>query len=363
MADQNAFSPVDPIKAWKDLQQNWTDALKEMTDRATEMAQSSMTPEGLKQFTDAWVDTQKKFIEQGTMMNKIFPSTELADRFQNAAKMYLETYRWWAEALNSAQGGAPPAGVNEAVTSMWKQAYQNFIEPIVGMPWLTGMPGVPEFQRMVGMPVQAADALMDMQKNWSDMVERATSSAIEGVESSGPEVMREFYASWAKGYEMTVGKLIRVPPIGPAREGIELYQKSLDSYLHLCGAAFDFYLRTTKPSLDAFVSVSNKAQNLMTGDVTPETFQKLYSLTIAEFEKRLHELFSADEFVQTLRTTLEASLSFQKDYQAFLEANLKGTPIVTRTEMDQVHEELYMLRRQIRELGQSVKGIPVKKSS
>ena len=93
------------------------------------------------------------------------------------------------------------------------------------------------------------------------------------------------------------------------------------------------------------------------GRITPETFEKLYSLTIKEFEKRLQELFSTDEFVRALRTTLEASLTFQRDYQAFIEANLKGTPIVTRTEMDEVHEEMYLLRKQVRTLGDKIKDL------
>lgn len=363
MSENNGFSPVDPIKAWKDLQQNWTATLKEMTDKATELSRSPLSGEGLKRFTDTWVDSQKKFVEQGMVMNKLFPSAELADRFQNAARIYLETYRWWAETLGGGKGGSPPANVTEVVTSVWKQSYQLFVEPMMRLPWLPGLPGMPELRGVAGVPMQATDALLDMQKNWSEMVERATRSAIEHLQSNGPEVMREFYASWAKGYELTVGKLVRVPPIGPAREGIELYQKSLDSYLRLCGAAFDFYLRTTKPSLDAFVSVSNKAHELMKGEVTPETFQKIYSLTIAEFEKRLHELFTADEFVRTLKTTLDTSLSFQKDYQAFVEATLKGTPIVTRTEVDEVHEELYLLRRQIRELKDTVKALEEKRST
>lgn len=358
MTDQSPFSPVDPIRAWKDLQQNWATALKEMTDRASEMAKgSTMTPDGLKQFTDAWIDTQKKFVEQGMMMNKIFPSPELAERFQGAAKMYLDTYRWWADALGSAQSGGPPVGVTEAVTSMWKQAYQNFLEPMMSMPWMPTVPGGFDPRSMFGVPTQASDTMVEMQRNWQEMIDRATKQAMEGIEAGSPEMMREFYASWAKGYEMTIGKLIRVPPVGPAREGVELYQRSLDSYLKLCGAAFDFYLRTTKPSLDAFVSVSNKAHEMVKDEVTPETFQKLYSLTIVEFEKRLQELFTADEFVRTLRTTLDASLSFQKDYQAFLESNLKGTPVVTRTEMDEVQEELYSLKRQIRELTQTIKAL------
>lgn len=362
MSEHNGFSPVDPIKAWKDLQQNWTAALKEMTEKATEMSRSPMSAEGLKRFTDSWVDTQKKFVEQGMMTNKLFPSSELADRFQSAARIYLETYRWWAETLGGAKGGVPSTNVTDVVTTIWKQSYQTFLEPVLRLPWLPNLPAMPAFHQTAALPVQTTDALLDMHRNWSEMVERATRSAIENLQSNGPEVMREFYASWAKGYEMTVGKLIRVPPIGPAREGIELYQKSLDSYLRLCGATFDFYLRTTKPSLDAFVSVSNKAHELMKGEVTPETFQKIYSLTIAEFEKRLHELFTADEFVRTLRTTLDTSLSFQKDYQAFVEAALKGTPIVTRTEIDQVHEELYLLRRQLRELKDMIKALGEKRN-
>jgi polyhydroxyalkanoate synthesis regulator phasin len=350
MTDQSTFSPVDPIRAWKDLQQSWTTAVKEMTERATQLAKSPVTPDGLKSFTDAWVDTQRKLVEQGMMMNKLFPSEDLAERFQGAAKMYLESYRMWADTLGAAQNGGAPVVMHDALLTMWKQTYRSFFEPIMGIPGMASFPGGLDISRMMQLPVQGGEALSEMQKSWMEMLDRATRTSIESFQSGGSEVMREFYASWAKGYEMTVGKVIRVPPIGPAREGIEIYQKSLDSYLKLCGAAFDFYLRTTKPSLDAFVTVSNKAHDMLKGEVTPESFQKLYGVTIAEFEKRLKELFTADEFVQAMRTTLDASMSFQSDYQSFLEANLKGTPIITRSEMDEVQEELYALKKQLREL-------------
>ena len=372
MAEQGGFSPTDTIKAWKDLQENWARALKEMTSKASELATGPLTPETLKKFTDAWIDHQKEFLEKGMMLDKLFPSEELAERFNQATKMYLETYRWWADALGRNAEGFSPADMTETVTKMWKEAYEAFVAPTVNMPWMAtwskmlGVPGMPSMfpglnlEKMTELPSKAADALVEMQRNWQEVMARATRQVVEGLEEGGPEMMKEFYASWAKGYELTVGKLLQMPPIGPAREGIELYQRSLDSYLKLCGAAFDFYLRTTKPSLEAFASVTTKAQELMKEDVTPETFQKLYGLTISEFEKRLTELFKADEFVKTLKTTLEASLTFQKDYQAFMEANLKGTPVVTRTEMNEVHEELYALRKQVKELTKAIEELRAK---
>ena len=104
MSDRIPFAPVDPMKAWQELQKNWTAALKEMTERASSMT-PTMSAESLKSFTNAWVDTQKKFIEQGMNISGLFPTGDLADRFQNASKVYLESYKWWAEALGAAQEG------------------------------------------------------------------------------------------------------------------------------------------------------------------------------------------------------------------------------------------------------------------
>jgi hypothetical protein len=354
MSDEKGQLGTDPMRAWTDLQRSWTEALQSMATKASDMSTTAIHPEGLRSFVNAWMETQRKFVEQGMMLRDLFPSPELAERFTSATSMYLQFYKWWADSLSAAKEGGLQGVVPEAAVNMWRQTYHSFVEPMMAMPWLSG---AKELRGAMGYPLDAADALVDMQRNWSDMLDRAAKTAIEGLESSGPEVMREFYASWAKGYEMTVGKLVRIPPIGPARQGIELYQKSLDSYLRLCGAAFDFYLRMSRPSLDALANISKEAQKLMGEDVTPETFEKLYGLTIKEFEKRLQELFSADEFVRALRTTLEASLTFQKDYQAFIEANLKGTPIVTRTEMDEVHEEMYLLRKQVRTLADKIKGL------
>ena len=354
MSDQKGMHATDPTKAWTDLQRSWTEALQGLASKASDMSSSTMHPEGLRTFVNAWMDTQRRFVEQGMMLRDLFPSPELADRFSSATTMYLQFYKWWADALGAAKAGGMGGVVPEAAVSMWRQTYQTFAEPLMSMPW---MAGAKDLTGALGLPVESADAFLEMQRNWTDAVERATRGAIEGLETSGPEVMREFYASWAKGYEMTVGKLVRMPPIGPARQGVELYQRSLDSYLKLCGAAFDFYLRMSRPSLDALASISKEAQTLMGPDVTPETFEKLYSITIKEFETRLQELFGTDEFVKALRTTLEASLSFQKDYQSFVEGSLKGTPVVTRSEMDEVHEEMYLLRKQVRTLADKIKNL------
>jgi polyhydroxyalkanoate synthesis regulator phasin len=74
-------------------------------------------------------------------------------------------------------------------------------------------------------------------------------------------------------------------------------------------------------------------------------------------EKQFHVLFESDEFVRSLQTTLEASLSFYHQSQKLTEDYLKVTPVITRTEMDEVHEEVYELRREIDELRQQVKKI------
>jgi hypothetical protein len=161
------------------------------------------------------------------------------------------------------------------------------------------------------------------------------------------QTVEEFHAAWMEAYEETMGRVIRIPNVGPAREKHDLLFKCMDAAVRWQGASLEFALEMQIPAREAFEKVAGKAAGLIRPDATAEDFQRFYEELSKETEQRLFELLKSRRFADAMKTTLSTSLDLFKLSQEMMEQQLKGTPIVTRSEMDEVEQELVAMRRKV----------------
>jgi class III poly(R)-hydroxyalkanoic acid synthase PhaE subunit len=344
---------------WADLHKAWVANLNDLMEQASTSQKSFFAPDAFQAFSENWVKTQSEFLRKGFEMNHLFPTPELAERFTHAMETQLQVFRWWADTMvkTASEGGM---GDPQALVETWRKSYGALMEHMIPTP-LTD-----PFKALLGSttdwPSNLASLTGEWSKVWTDMMKRGWSTMSAAPDGFvPPKQIRDFYDSWIKGYEETLGRWFKLPSIGPLRRNQEHYQEALDSYVRLCAASFDYANRLLEPSIKAFEELTRQTAELMKGDITPETFRQIYQQMVQSAEKQFHVLFESDEFVRSLQTTLEASLSFYHQSQKLTEDYLKVTPVITRTEMDEVHEEVYELRREIDELRQQVKKIATAK--
>ncbi len=348
----NQTSATELTSKWAELQRAWMDNLNSMVEKTSEAGKSFFKPEQFQSFTENWLKSQSEFLRKGFEMSHLFPTPDLAERFTKAMESQLQVFRWWADTMVKA---ATEGGIGEpsALMDTWKKNYATMMSQMIPAP-LAG-PFQSWLNSATGMPTDFSGLMGEWSKVWTDTMRQAWSSMTSAPGSMAPpQQVKDFYDSWIKAYEETLGRWFNLPSIGPLRRNQELYQRALDSYIKLNAANFDYANKLMEPSIEAFEELTRKTAEMMKGEMTPDTFRQLYQQMVQTAEKRFRELFESDEFVRSLETTLEASLSFYHESQKLTEEYLKATPIITRTEMDEVHEEVYQLRRELDALKRKV---------
>ncbi len=340
---------------WSELQKAWMDNLGSLAETATGGGKSFFKPEQFQEFTEKWLKTQSEFLRKGFEMSHLFPTPDLTERFTKAMEAQLEVFRWWANAAVKAVtegGAADPSGLMDA----WRKSYAEIVEKM--MPGPLAAPFQSWFGSTSEMPGNISGLMGEWSRVFTDTM-RKTWSSMPATPGGmvPPEQVKDLYDSWIKAYEETLGRWFNLPSIGPLRRNQELYQRALDSYVRLYAANFEYASKLLEPSVEAFEDLTQKTAEMMKGDMTPDAFRQLYQEMIQTAEKRFRVLFESDEFVRSLQTTLDASLSFYRESQELTEEYLKSTPIITRTEMDEVHEEVYQLRRDLDELKRKFNSI------
>ncbi|MBI4713553.1 MAG: hypothetical protein HY762_09705 [Planctomycetes bacterium] len=184
--------------------------------------------------------------------------------------------------------------------------------------------------------------------NWSN-ISTEMGEMLKG--KADPEKYKNFYATWVKGYESAVGKFLKIPSVGPSRQILDKINKSLDAFIKYCGAISDFNMVLYAPGKETIEEFAKKSAAIaQDGQFTQEKYKQFYDLLINTFEERFYQMFKTPAFGEILKTTLEASLNFRKQHFAVVEELLKSTPIITRSEIDDVYRELYDLKKRIKEL-------------
>lgn len=335
-------------------------------------------------FSNPWLDTWNKFAEafkphpfSTTDLSGFFPSwytlyDEMAKKFHtiplsgvvgniyprfiDAADIYMKLFKSWAD-----MGGninASPETMNNLL-GLWLDGQKEVFSSLFGLP----LPNV-----MGNNMSDWSESVKKSLENFSQFYSQDYQSFVENWKKmsqemdeimkgkSDPAKYREFYNSWIKGYESSFGKFIKMPMVGPSRQVLDKIHKSIDSFMKYCGAIVDFNLVLYAPGKQSIEELSKNASSILKGEVSQEKYKEFYEILIKTFEDRFYQLFKTPAFSHVLKTTLEATMEFRKDHFAVVEEVLKSTPIITRSEINDVYQELYNLKKRVKELEKLLKS-------
>ncbi len=208
------------------------------------------------------------------------------------------------------------------------------------------------------------DTAADLQKQWAQTISNLSGimsgeNADLGLFASEPVDEKEehkgsnahhFYESWLKTYESTVGRFVNMATVGPARCEFEKLNKSTDTYMKYQAATSDFSGKMLRTGMEAFLEVMGEAADLFSDEITEEDFDKFHHLLLKVGERRYHELFSSPLFCQSLESFINTGLDWRKAWSDMTEEALKTTPVVTQSQADEIHKEIYSLRKRLLEL-------------
>ncbi|MDJ0763607.1 MAG: poly(R)-hydroxyalkanoic acid synthase subunit PhaE [Myxococcota bacterium] len=191
-----------------------------------------------------------------------------------------------------------------------------------------------------------------MFQNWFHFTSDFSKQANDDLEAEGAptKTVKDTYLAWLASYEKTLGRFVNMPTIGPARESIEIVERNIDAALKYQAAASDFYSKLFQTTMAALDEVARESRDLLDEEVDDQTVDRLYMLFLDIGERHYQEFFSSPLFGQSLKAMVNTSLDFHKAKNDLIEEMLDPTPVVTQSQADEIHQEIYRLKKRVFEL-------------
>lgn len=182
------------------------------------------------------------------------------------------------------------------------------------------------------------------------------------MEKSNFESTREFYDRWLNTYKATMGRLIEMPAVGPAREKSEKMMKGFSTFANLYAAGMDTSSNLQGVFLEAMHKVQEKTATDMEGEISPEKYKDFYNIWMETYSETFKEFSKSGHFVSDMGKLNSHLMDFQRYNREMLEENyLKPMNLPTKTEIDEINKEIYSLKKTVKELTSQIKELREKK--
>jgi class III poly(R)-hydroxyalkanoic acid synthase PhaE subunit len=182
------------------------------------------------------------------------------------------------------------------------------------------------------------------------------------MEKSSFESTQEFYDLWLNTYKASMGKLVEMPAVGPAREKSEKMMKGFSTFVDLYASGMDTSSNFQSVFLEAMQKVQEKTAKDMEGEISSEKYKEFYNIWMETYSETFKEFSKSDHFVSDMGKMNSHLMDFQKYNREMLEDNyLKPMNLPTKTEIDEINKELYSLKKTVKELTSQIKELKEKK--
>ncbi len=204
----------------------------------------------------------------------------------------------------------------------------------------------------------AFEGYSDLQKQWLGYAGRVGKST---EASKGEDVDQEPFKVWMQMYEKEFRPFYAIPQLGLTRFYQERMAQAMDQFNLYQAAMGDFYRLLYQPMEKSNRVLQEKMASPAEEGKVPEDFQEYYRLWLKTLEGHYMTLFKSSEFTQTLAETVKAMENFMEARQAVLQDLLKSLSVPTNKDMEDLYQELYLLKKRVKELEMKLTDDPMKK--
>lgn len=180
------------------------------------------------------------------------------------------------------------------------------------------------------------------------------------------ETTQEFIDMWTNSYQSTLGKLAQMPAFGPVREKQEKIMKSIPLYSKLYTTWVDSNINLQSVLLEAMRKTFektvehqiNSAECAKDGKscIDPEKYKEFYQIWIDAYSETFKDFMKSEHYSSDMGKFASIFIDFQKHNREIVEENyLKPNNLPTRTDIDEIHKELYDLRKTVKELVRNIR--------
>lgn len=296
------------------------------------------------------------------------PGEELFSLWQRAmSEAWSGTLKWWTppgetargDAGNGPEKAAGEPGAKSADTGSAERLGATVEAALKNWQAISAAMSAPEsmlalFKGVGAMPEMLAHLSRSTLNGFMELQEKALARAGQlgqHVDAySFTDIDENLFRTWTEVYEKEFSRFFHVPGLGLAREYQERAAKAVDAYNRYQAALGEFLRLLSLPLGRAFTIVQDQIAAMAEGGELPEEGKAYYDMWIKALEGHYMTLFQTPEYMASLAQTLQSQAAFENARNAVIEDLLRGLPVPSQSEMDDLQEEVLRLKRRLRDL-------------
>ena len=232
----------------------------------------------------------------------------------------------------------------ESALRSWKAMSAAMSEPETGQSIFEGIRVLPEI--VSKMTQTGWDGYLKLQQQWYERLSR-TGQATEAY--SFDNLDQDALSVWSEIYEKEFRRLLYMPQLGLTRFYQERANKALDQFNLLQAAMAEFLQILFLPMEKSLQVLQEKMAEMAEEGQMPENPKAYYQMWVKILEGHYMTLLKSPEYTSKMHTTLGAFENFVAAKNEILKDFLQILPVPTDKDMDELYQEIYLLKKRLRE--------------
>lgn len=342
---------IDMASRWSDWQRDLWEKWVTTTINETEAAQSLGQGNTVLDMLTAWQQTwSKAFLEPFLGKEPLEGlGATVYKRLLDASTVYNNLLTFWARSTmllaQLTPGTVPTTEELKEIYDQWVKEYQSVMGSLWGAyPSTDAKKTAKAYQGATAASAESGWRLMEpLLKNLEQLPE-----ILAKITRGDAGASIELTGLLRKNYELTLGKALRAPFMGYAREFVERVNQTLDAYVHYNVALAQYFAPFYQSGMHAAEKVFQRLSEFKDKEITPETFREFYRIWWTINEDVYYQMFGSEEFTKLLGEVLRQGLLFKKQLDDLSDQIVQFTNLPTKQDMDEIYKTIYDLRKEVR---------------
>lgn len=163
-------------------------------------------------------------------------------------------------------------------------------------------------------------------------------------------------------YENELSKFFSVPKVGLTR----IHREKLTAFMDKLGVCMlvisEFYYLLATPFEKTHRNIQENFSSFFDANNAPEGFEDYYKIWIEELEKNFQSMFKTTEYTKVLSNVIDAVGDFDTARREILKDVMKFHGIPAESDMDELYNDLYALKKKVRQAEKKIAGMEEEKS-
>ncbi len=193
---------------------------------------------------------------------------------------------------------------------------------------------------------------INLQKQWAETTGATASGEPENMAELTKQMTKAFYGAQGEDFR----KILNIPQLGLNRYYQERFNKAIEKASDFQSALTEFLQMLMIPMEKSYYGVQEEIAKMeKEGKAAIKDSRALYQLWMQKLEDHYMALLRSDEYMNTLRETLNCLHDFRAARAEFFMDLLQNLPIPTNKDMDELYKDLHILKKRVKELERKVK--------